>query len=433
LTSASEAALARLAERRPRIIDLGLDRMRRVLAALGDPQDRLPPTIHVAGTNGKGSTCAFAASALAAAGKSVHIYTSPHLVRFNERIVLAGEEIGDDALADALTRCEAAAGDGDITYFEAVTCAAFLAFAETPADALVLEVGLGGRLDATNVVDAPAAAVVAPVGLDHQSYLGTTIEEIAGEKAGVFKRGRPAVIGRQSAAAADVLTDKAIRAGARPYRYGEEWRVYEEHGRIVFEDEDGVRDLARPRLAGRHQIENAGLAVAALCAGGFRLDDAAVSAGLENARWPARLQRLKEGPLVARVAALTRGEGEVWLDGGHNPHAAAALAETLAEFEDRASRPLVLVAGMQEGKDAVGYFAPFAGLAAAAFTVEAETGTPVAPEDLAKAAASAGVPARPASGLLDAVERACGGADRPPRIFICGSLYLAGDVLRDNA
>ncbi len=430
--SRSDAALARLAERRPKLIDLGLDRMRTALSRLGDPHLALPPTLHVAGTNGKGSTCAFAAAALRAAGKSVHVYTSPHLVRFNERIVLADEEISDDALADALLRCEDAVGEAELTYFEAVTCAAFLAFAETPADALVLEVGLGGRLDATNVVAETAAGVITPVGLDHQDYLGTDLAAIAREKAGVFRRGRPAVIGRQSREAGDALSDAAVRAGARPFRHGEEWRVYEEHGRIVYEDEDGVRDLSAPRLLGRHQIENAGLAVAALVAGGFDLDDAALSGGLETARWPARLQRLKTGPLIDRASALSRGEAELWLDGGHNPHAAQAIAGTLADLNDRAPRPLVLVAGMQDTKDAVGYFAPYAGLAAAAFTVEAGTGTPHSAEDLAEAATRAGTPARACSSVLEGIERACRGAEAPPRILICGSLYLAGEVLREN-
>ncbi|MEL6365622.1 MAG: folylpolyglutamate synthase/dihydrofolate synthase family protein [Pseudomonadota bacterium] len=431
--SRSDAALARLAERRPKLIDLGLGRMENALARLDHPERRLPPVVHVAGTNGKGSTCAFIAAALRASGRSVHAYTSPHLVRFNERIVLADNEISDDQLADVLLRCEEAAGEETLTYFEAVTSAAFLAFAETPADVLVLEVGLGGRLDATNVAPTAAAAVVAPVGMDHQEYLGTTLGEIAREKAGVFRRGAPAVIGRQGAEAADMLSAEAARIGARPYRYGEEWRVYEEHGRLVFEDEESVRDLSAPRLLGRHQIDNAGLAVAALVAGGFGLDDAALSKGLETACWPARMQRLKSGPLVDRAAELTRGEAELWLDGGHNPHAAQAVSGAFADLHDKAPRPLVLIAGMQSNKDPIGYFEAFAGLAAAAFTVEAGTGTPYSPEDLAAAATRSGVPARPCGSVMDALERACRGADAPPRILICGSLYLAGEVLRDNA
>ncbi|MEM9495339.1 MAG: folylpolyglutamate synthase/dihydrofolate synthase family protein [Pseudomonadota bacterium] len=437
------AALARIAAKRPRVIDLSLERMLSALAALDDPHKNLPPLFHVAGTNGKGSTLAFLRAVLEASGARVHTYTSPHLVTFNERIVLAGAPITDDALADVLARCDAAVGEGVLTYFEFITCAAFLAFSETPADYLLLEVGLGGRLDATNVVEQPLASLVAPVGMDHRDYLGDTIEKIAAEKAGVFKRGVPAVIGPQSAAAMAILRAEAERAGAPVFAFGTEWDARAEQGRLIFQDETRLSDLAPPRLFGAHQYDNAGLAIAGLRAASLKLDDAVLSKGIANAVWPGRLQRLKEGPLIALAERLLGAAPEIWLDGGHNPHAAAAAARAMGDLEERSARRLVLITGMQNNKDADGFFTAFAGAASMAFTVEAGIDSAAPREEIAAAAERAGVPAAPAASMEDAVTRACRGADGKgagakgtdadaPRILICGSLYLAGDVLADH-
>ncbi|MEQ8748972.1 MAG: folylpolyglutamate synthase/dihydrofolate synthase family protein, partial [Amphiplicatus sp.] len=402
------AALARIAERRPLLIDLGLDRMRAALERLGRPQDRLPPVFHVAGTNGKGSTCQYIRSILEAAGANVHVYTSPHLVRFNERIVLAGAEIDDDYLADVLTRCDLEVGDLPLTFFETITCAAFLAFAEQPADYLVLEVGLGGKLDATNVIEAPLASVVTPVALDHQQFLGDDLAGIALEKAGIFRKGAPAVVGPQSPTVMQAIEAHALKAGAYLFAYGMSWNAYIEHGRLVYQDDDGLKDLDPPRLLGMHQVMNAGLAVAALAAAGVKVDDAVLSAGLANAQWPARMQRLKSGPIVDYVAAHMAGEPDVWLDGGHNPHAGRAVASVLADIEEKAPRPLVLITGMQETKDAEGFYAAFAGIAASAFTVQADHDGAAPAADIAAAAERGGVPAYPCASIEEALERAVG-------------------------
>lgn len=426
-----EAALARIANRRPVIIDLSLDRMRRALDRLGDPQKALPPFFHVAGTNGKGSTVAFLRAMLEASGRTVHVYTSPHLVRFNERIVVAGREIADDALIDALTRVDAAIGDDMLTYFETTTCAAFLAFAEHRADVAVIEVGLGGRLDATNVMETPLAAVVTPVDLDHQAFLGDTMIEIAGEKAGIFRRGAPAVISPQSPDAMAALQDHARRIGARIHAFGEQWNVQSEHGRLIYQDEDGLCDLDPPRLPGAHQVENAGTAVAALRASGLPVTDAVMSAGLAQASWPARMQRLTRGPLVDLARARLGAEPEIWLDGGHNPHAGRAIARVMADLEARSSRPLAMISGMQANKDAVGYFEPFCGLARAVYCVAADHDGVMAPEAVAEAARKGGLAAEACASIETAMEKACRAAEAP-RILISGSLYLSGEILRDN-
>lgn len=425
-----QAVLERIAARRPVLIDLGLERMFAALEALGDPHRRLPPVFHIAGTNGKGSTVAYLKSILEAAGNSVHVFTSPHLVRFNERIVLAGREISDDCLVDVLTRCDREVGAKSLTFFEATTCAAFLAFSETPADYLILETGLGGRLDATNVIDRPLAALITPVAYDHQQFLGDTLEEIAGEKAGIFRPGAPAVIGPQSPAAMQALAAAAARIGADLFAYGHSWNVFLEHGRMVYQDENGLCDLSPPRLIGNHQIPNAGLAIAGLRAAAIALDDAVLSAGIESAAWPARLQRLKRGPIVAYAQAQC-AQTEIWLDGGHNPHAAEALAAALADLEEKSPRPLVLISGMQETKDHQGFFVPFAGIARAVFTVQANHDGAASASAIAEAATRAGLAARPCVSIDEAVRRAVESKEAI-RILICGSLYLAGEILRDN-
>jgi dihydrofolate synthase/folylpolyglutamate synthase len=428
----SGAVLARIAERRPVIIDLGLDRMRAALSRLGDPHLRLPPILHVAGTNGKGSTCAFLKSILEASGRSVHAFTSPHLVRFNERIVLNGAPIDDERLVDALERCDHAVGPKALTFFEATTCAAFLAFAEAPADVLVLEVGLGGRLDATNVVARTRAAVITPVALDHQQFLGGTLAEIAAEKAGILRAGTPAVIGPQTAEAMAAIEARARALGSDLLAYGSSWSAHLEQGRLIYQDGAGLCDLDPPRLAGAHQVANAGLAVAALKAAGLAPADRILSQGIGSAQWPARLQRLKNGPLVERLRSLQGDEPEVWLDGGHNPHAARAIASAMADMEERSPKALILISGMQASKDQEGFFAAFHGMASCVFTVAADHRGASPAEDVAAAAARAGLPAYPCASLEEAATIAASNRRTPLRILICGSLYLAGEVLSQN-
>ncbi|MGY6628830.1 MAG: bifunctional folylpolyglutamate synthase/dihydrofolate synthase [Oceanicaulis sp.] len=420
-----EAGLARLARLHPKSIDLSLGRIERLLSALGDPQDRLPPVIHIAGTNGKGSTAAFLKAIAEAAGERVHVYTSPHLVRFNERIVLAGEIVSDDALRAAFARCEAANDGADITFFEITTAAAFLLFSETPADRLILETGLGGRLDATNTIRQPQCTVITPVSLDHQAFLGDTIVQIAGEKAGIIKPGVPVICGPQDEAALRVIEAAARRRGAPIQVWERDFTIRPEHGGLVYEEENLLWDLPAPGLKGAHQTANAALAVAAARVCGYGLD--AVRAGVANARWPARLQRLTAGPL----ADIARGgHAELWLDGGHNPAAAQALAAALGEMEAARERPLVLICAMSRNKDAQGFLSWFSTLAARVIAVSFSGGREGAhsAQSIAQAARKADLPAQTAAGLVEAVHDALEDYDQP-RIVICGSLYLAGEVL----
>lgn len=422
MTRASDLVLARLMSLHPKIIDLSLGRVERLLAALGHPELALPPVIHVAGTNGKGSTIAMIRAGLESGGSRVHVYTSPHLARFHERIRLAGELIAEDRLIDLLERCEEANGGEPITYFEITTCAAFLAFAEEPADALLLEVGLGGRLDATNVVPEPRLSVITPISVDHQQYLGDTLAEIAGEKAGILRRGVPCVVGPQEDEALAAIEARAEALGAPLLLAGRDWTVWEEHGRVAFQDEGGLLDLPPPALLGAHQVTNAGMAVAALRALGA--GDAACQAALRDAVWPARMQRLRHGPLVEAARGC-----ELWLDGGHNPAAGRAAAESLSRLPPR---PVHLVAGMLNTKDVEGFFRPLAGIAQDLIAVDipGEQAT-LSAEETAAAARAAGISASTAASTEAAVAEI---ASRAPgtRILICGSLYLAGHVLREN-
>lgn len=406
----------------PKLIDLTLDRMWRILDALDHPERRLPPVIHIAGTNGKGSTLAMIRAGLEGAGHDVHAYTSPHLVRFHERIRLAGDLIEEPRLSEILDRCLAANGPEPITYFEITTAAAFLAFAQKPADFALLEVGLGGRLDATNVVEKPRLTIITPVDMDHQQFLGDTMAEIAGEKAGIIKRGVPVVVGRQDEAALEVIETRAARLGAPVLAHGQHWHVWEEHGRLVFQDETGLLDLPLPSLPGRHQIENAGIALAALRVLGQ--PEEACEAAMRDIDWPARMQRLRHGPLVDAAPGA-----EFWLDGGHNPHAARAIAALIRGLPDR---PTHLVCGMLNTKDVAGYMAPFAGIADRlwAISIPGQTSTLPASETAAKAR-SAGIEAVEAPDVADAVRKIT--RDTPDaRIVICGSLYLAGEILAEN-
>ncbi|MEX0838357.1 MAG: folylpolyglutamate synthase/dihydrofolate synthase family protein [Parvibaculum sp.] len=436
LLAASDAILERLTGLHPKLIDLSLDRTWRLLAALGHPERALPPVFHIAGTNGKGSVAAYLRACLEAGGHAVHSYTSPHLVRFHERIRLAGRPhsafIEEAALAALLDECERANGGEPITFFEITTCAALLAFSRAPADALILEVGMGGRFDTTNVVAKPAISIVTPVDLDHQAFLGDTIALIAAEKAGILRRGVPAVIGPQPDEARVAIEMAAEKSGTRLFIHGQDFTAHEEAGSLVYQDEAGLLDLPLPRLAGRHQIDNAGIAICALRrAGILPLDRAATAEGLTHAEWPARLQRLTHGPLIDMLP----NDSDLWLDGGHNPAAGRAVAETMADLAARDPKPLILVAGMLDTKDAAGFFAPFAGLAAHVETV-AIPGAPASlpAEKLAEAARDAGLDATPAASLDQALARALVDAGRAsPRVLICGSLYLAGHILRDHA
>ncbi|WP_375455257.1 bifunctional folylpolyglutamate synthase/dihydrofolate synthase [uncultured Methylobacterium sp.] len=433
----SDALMARFLALHPRTIDLSLGRIESLLARLNHPERRLPPVIHVAGTNGKGSTIAFMRAILEAGGLAAHVYTSPHLVRFHERIRLGGigggHYVPEDRLAEAFARCEAANAGDPITVFEITTAAALLLFSEARADVLLLEVGLGGRVDATNVIDRVAAAVVTPIGRDHAEYLGDTVESVAIEKAGIFKRGCPAVIAAQDYAEADaVLCRHAEAVGASPIRVGnQDFSVHEDSGRLVYQDETDLFDLPRPRLAGRHQFTNAGTAIAALRAAGFGdIGVAAVEAGLRNVDWPGRMQRLGRG----RLAGLLPADAELWLDGGHNIDGGRILATALADLSERSDVPLVLIVGLLGTKDAEGFLRHFVGLARALIAVPIAGQMAARPaEEVAGIATQVGLSARVAPSIEAALAAVSDIAfERPPRILICGSLYLAGAVLTAN-
>ena len=419
--ASSDALLARMMQFHPKIIDLTLDRVWRLLAALDHPERRLSPVIHIAGTNGKGSTQAMIRAGLEGTGARVHAYTSPHLARFHERIRLAGALISEEALAALLDECLAANGADAITYFEITTCAALLAFARTPSDYTLLEVGLGGRLDATNVVDQPVLSVITPVSLDHQQYLGDTLPEIAGEKAGIIKRGVPCIVGPQEDAALDVIEARAARLGAPLRVHGQHWHVTTEGGRLIYQDESGLLDLPLPNLPGPHQVQNAGMALAALRVLGRA---AGAEAAMAQAEWPARMQRLRHGPLVA---ALRRGT--LWLDGGHNPAAGSAIAATLAQMN---IGRLWLVCGMLNTKDVAGFMRPLRDVAQHLYAVSipGEAAT-LSAQATADAARHAGIDASEAPDVLTALQ-SIAAKDPDAHVLICGSLYLAGHILREN-
>ena len=431
MTDASlDALIARMALTVPAGWVFGLERMERLLSRLGDPHRRLPPVIHVAGTNGKGSTTATLRAILEASGKTVHVFTSPHLVRFNERIRVAGRLATDAMLIEAIGRAEAANGCEPITFFELATTAAFLLFSEHPADATLLEVGLGGRLDATNVVADPLVSVITSISLDHEKFLGSTLAEIAGEKAGIVKRGRPVVASPQADEVVAVLERAAARARVTLSLGGRDWTAGLEDGRLVYRSEHGLFDLPPPRLLGPHQVVNTGTAIAALEAAGLAPDAETIARGLGRVDWPARMQRLSHGALVARAP-----EGaEIWLDGGHNPGAGETIAATLRDLARRGPRPLHLVAGMLETKDPSGFFHPFVGLAASVTTVPFAGDTHPArdPAALARLISEIGIPSAPAPSLGAALDRLKAQGGEPPRILICGSLHLAGEALREN-
>jgi dihydrofolate synthase/folylpolyglutamate synthase len=428
VTDSSGAILARLTRLHPKRIDLSLGRVERLLAALGHPERALPPVVHVAGTNGKGSTVATLRAIAEAAGLRAHVYVSPHLVRFHERIRLAGTLIEEGALAHLLEECERANGDSPITFFEITTAAAFLAFARTPADILLLEVGLGGRLDATNVVESPALAVITPVSLDHQQFLGDTVGAIAGEKSGILKRGIPCVVAPQVPEAAAAIAQRADIVNASLLRHGREWTVQPTPAGIVYRSAACTWNLPRPGLPGAHQIVNAGAAAAAAEALSprFGFTPGHVAQGVARVEWPARLQRLTRGPLAEKMPA----GWSLWLDGGHNPSAGEAISQHMDSEPDA---PWHLVIGMLTTKDAPGFLAPLARRAASLSTVPvpgAEAGFEATA--LAEAARGAGAQARAYGSAAGAIGAILAAPGRPGRILICGSLYLAGAVLAEN-
>lgn len=411
----------------PREIDLGLHRVEKLLAKLGSPQAKLPPVVHVAGTNGKGSVIAFLRAMLEAAGWRVHVYTSPHLVRFNERIRVAANLVDDDALMGAIKEAMAQNKDEPITFFELTTVAAFKLFAENPADIVLLETGMGGRLDATNVVKNPIATVITPVSFDHKEYLGDTIAKIAAEKAAIQKSGAAAIIGPQQAEAMEVIANEALRVGATPYRCGTEWWAFTAGDRINYRSQQQTLSLPMPRLKGAHQVDNAATAIAAIeNLKNFTVRTEAIHRGLLTAEWPARMQQLRAGPLVSR---LPKG-WEIWLDGGHNPGAGVVIAEVLRGWRDK---PCFLLIGMLSNKESAEFLEPMAGLVQAvrAVGIEGEPKSQTA-TILSEIARRKGFDALPSTGLGAAVEEMTKLTQEPARILICGSLYLAGRVLKDH-
>jgi dihydrofolate synthase/folylpolyglutamate synthase len=427
----SGAIMARFLALHPKLIDLSLDRIADILPRIGSPHERLPPIIHVAGTNGKGSTTAFLRAILEAAGKRVHVYTSPHLVSFHERIRLGrvggGKLVNEDVLVEAFSRVEAANGGRPITVWEITTAAAFLLYSEHPADVLLLEVGLGGRFDATNVITKPLAGVITPVSMDHMEHLGDTVEKIAFEKAGILKRGAAAILADQNPAAQAVLEAQAARVGAGPVLVGgQDFSAHEEGGRFVYQDIEGLLDLPLPRLAGRHQHTNAATAIATVRTVLRDVGDDAIARGMQSVVWPGRLQRLS-----GDIAKSLPPGAEVWVDGGHNEDGGRVLAAAMGDLAERSDRELVLIAGMLATKDSVGFFCHFKGLAARVIAVPIPGQAAArSPEDTARQAEAAGLAAEPAPSLSHALRRV---AERvtavPPRVLLTGSLYFVGDVL----
>ncbi len=436
---AGEAAreIDKLMALHPKGFDLSLGRIGKLLDILGRPQDRMPPVIHIAGTNGKGSTSAYCRALLEAQGLSVHTHTKPHLVRWHERYRLGvkggpGKLVADNVLADAVRRVAEANNGQHITVFEVMTAVMFLLFSEHPADAAIVEVGLGGRFDATNVVVDPVSTVITPISMDHEAFLGDSVEKIAAEKAGIIKPGRPVVIGYQpDDEARDVLEDTAIRNNAPVQIFGQDYLAYEEYGRMVYQDQTGLMELPLPRLFGRHQISNAATAIRAVRSGGFELSEEAIAQAMLEVDWPARMQHLTAGRLLAH---LPEGS-ELWLDGGHNPGAGSVIAEALATLNERKSMPVYIISGMINTKDASGYFKPFNGLVSDVLTVPV-TGSDasVDPVVLASDAADAGLTAEPHRNLVSALQaiKMKVGSGTPPRVLVGGSVYLAGEVLEQN-
>jgi dihydrofolate synthase/folylpolyglutamate synthase len=435
--TAADREIARLMALHPKGFDLSLERVTRLLERLDNPQERLPPVIHIAGTNGKGSTAAFSRALLEAAGLTVHVHTSPHLVNWHERYRIGapggGRLVADDVLADALRRVADANHGEKITVFEILTAVTFLLFSSHPADAAIVEVGLGGRFDATNVIKKPAVSVIMPISLDHEAYLGDRVELIAAEKAGIIKRGAPVVVGAQETEAAQrVLLETAERLGSPTRVYGEDFLAFEENGRMIYQDDEGLMDLTPPRLSGRHQIANAAAAIAAVKAAGFEISHAAAARAMISVDWPGRMQRLPQG----RLSELAPPRAEIWIDGGHNPGAGVVIAEALAEQEEKFARPLFLICGMINTKDQTSYFRAFHGMARHVYAVPVSTSDAGVPNsELAARAEEAGLSAEPMNSVASALmllRDTWDASEQPPRILIGGSLYLVGAVLAEN-
>lgn len=433
----ADREIDRLMALHPRGYDLSLDRVTRLLDRLGNPQHRLPPVIHVAGTNGKGSAAAFSRALLEEAGYRVHVHTSPHLVNWHERYRLAadggGRLVDDELLARTIARVAEANRGETITVFEILTAVTFLLFSEHPADAAIIEVGLGGRFDATNVVEHPAVSLIMPVSLDHEAYLGDRVELIAAEKAGIIKRGCPVVVGAQETEAAQtVLVATAERLYCPVYVYGQDFLAYEENGRMVYQDDDGLMDLPSPILPGRHQYANAAAAIAAVRAAGFEIDHDAAARAMRSVSWPGRMQRLQRG----KLAELAPPDAEIWLDGGHNPGAGLVVAEAMVEQEERQPRPLFLICGMINTKDQTGYFRAFEGMVRHVYTVPVSLSDAGVPNvELAIRAQEAGLSAEPVASVANALmllRDTWDDEEIAPRILIGGSLYLTGSVLAEN-
>ena len=430
-----DEVIARLSALHPNRIDLSLDRMHRLLEQLDHPERKVPPVIHVAGTNGKGSTVAYLRAMLEAAGLRVHAYTSPYLVRINESFRLGrpggGVLVNDDELLAAFDDCERINAGAPLTVFEAKTAVAFGLFARHPADVLLLEVGLGGRLDSTNVIEAPLASVITSISMDHTEFLGDSLQAIAGEKAAIIKRGVPVISADQPREVMAVIEQQARRTRAPLFAAGGSWHVSVECGRLVYQDERGLMDLAAPKLFGRHQFDNAGLAIATLRAiASLKIRSAAFEAGIVSAEWLARMQRISSGQLIG----LGPPGCEIWLDGGHNAEGGRVVAAALGDLEERVSRPLVVIAGMMANKDAAAFLANFAGLTRHIMAVAIpDQPNAMPPERLADAARALGMRVEISVGVEAALRTLAGLAyEIPPRILITGSLYLAGHVLALN-
>ncbi len=430
-----ESLIDELSDIHPKGYDLSLGRIERVLGLLGDPQNRIPPAIHVAGTNGKGSTSAFCRAILEAAGKVVHVHTSPHLVNWHERYRIGapggGKLVSDAVLEAAIARIARVNAGAPITVFEILSAAMFLLFSEHPADYSIVEVGLGGRFDATNVLEKPLVSVITSISLDHVAHLGDRVELIAFEKAGIIKPGRPVVVSPQIEGVRDVIARVAKERRAPVWFGGEDFAFHGHGGRLVYQDDYGLLDLPLPRLRGAHQLANAATAIAALRHAGLDLPDSAFETGMEAVRWPGRMERLRTGPVTAGAPA----SAEIWVDGGHNPGAGEAIAQELANLEERAPMPVFLIVGMLQTKDPSGFFQAFVGLAERVFTVpihESEQG--FTPRALARIAQGCGLEAHACLSVEEAFSTIAGllSGNEPCRVIICGSLYLVGEVLRDN-
>jgi dihydrofolate synthase/folylpolyglutamate synthase len=434
---AADIEIERLMALHPKGYDLSLNRIARLLERLGNPHERMPPVIHIAGTNGKGSASAFSRALVEAAGLSCHVHTSPHLVNWHERYRIGAPGgsriVADDVLAEAISRVAEANAGETITVFEILTATMFLLFSEHPADVAIVEVGLGGRFDATNIIPKPATCLIMPISLDHEAFLGDRVELIAAEKAGIIKAGVPVVVAaQQHDAVREVLLATAERLDCPTLVYGQDFMAFEENGRMVYQDDDGLFDLTPPKLLGRHQYANAAAAISAVKSAGFKVTQEIADRAMNRVDWPGRMQKLSEGHLVDIAPA----GADIWIDGGHNPGAGAAISEALADMEERRPMPLVVIAGMINTKDQTGYFRNFSGMARRVFTVPVSDSAAGVPNDeLALRAAEAGVPAEPVASVENALmllRDAWDDPDNPPRILIGGSLYLIGAVLAQN-